>query len=122
MISAGDFALIAFCIVMETISALCFKRGVDEDEASPQSTNLLQMIIARPLFWLGILCWAIELTAWIIVLEHTPLSIAFPIMSLVYCSVPLAGYLFLKEPLPPRQWVATGLITVGVALVSSTGV
>ena len=79
------------------------------------------MVLTRPLLWLGIIAWAIELITWIVVLEHTPLSVAFPVMSLIYCTVPLAGKWFLKEPLPRRQWVATALIALGVALVGSSG-
>jgi hypothetical protein len=91
MIDAFDLALIAFCIVMETFSALCFKRGVDDDAANAQDKGFVLMVATSPLLWVGIALWGVELAAWIVVLERTPLSIAFPIMSLVYCSVPLAG-------------------------------
>ena len=115
------FILIPFCILAETFSVLCFKRGVNQDEENPLDVGFIKMILTTPLLWLGIFLWAAELVAWIVVLEHTPLSIAFPFMSLIYCTVPLAGKWFLNEPLPPRQWAATALIAVGVALVGSTG-
>src|SRR5579884_3591720 len=105
MIDFDILLLIPFCVVTETLSVLCFKRGINEDENNPVDTGFLAMVLTRPLFWLGIVFWAVELVAWVVVLEHTPLSIAFPLMSLVYCTVPLAGNLFLKEPLPPRQWL-----------------
>ena len=113
--------LIPFCILTETISVLCFKYGVDQDEKNQANVSFVKMVLTTPILWLGILLWGVELVAWITVLEHTPLSIAYPVMSLVYCSVPLAGKWILAEPLPPRQWVAPGLITEGVALVGSTG-
>ena len=122
MIGWDNFALIMFCIIAETISVLCFKRGVDQDESNPVDTGFIWMVLTKPLLWMGIFFWGVELIAWVIVLEHTPLSIAFPIMSLVYCSVPLAGKLFLGEKLPSRQWLATMIIASGVALVGSTGV
>jgi len=113
--------LIPFCIIAETLSVLCFKHGVNEDEKNPVDVGFITMVLTRPLFWLGIFFWGMELVAWVVVLEHTPLSIAFPLMSLVYCSVPLAGNLFLHEKLPPRQWLGAVLIAAGVALVGSTG-
>jgi len=116
------FVLIPFCIVAETFSVLCFKCGVNQDEQNPANVGFITMVLTRPLLWLGIVLWAAELVTWITVLEHTPLSIAFPLMSLIYCTVPLAGKYFLGEPLPARQWMATGMIAVGVALVGSTGV
>lgn len=121
-LTLDTFALVAFCIAAETLSVLCFKRGVDKDEDSPLDIGFIRMVCAQPLFWLGIVFWGAELVAWIVVLERLPLSVAFPLMSLIYCTVPLAGNWFLKEPLPPRQWLATLLITAGVALVGSTGV
>ena len=116
------FVLIPFCILAETASVLCFKHGVDQDENNPLDVGFIMMVLTKPILWLGILLWAAELVAWITVLEHTPLSIAYPIMSLIYCTVPLAGKWFLGEALPSRQWMATGMIAAGVALVGSTGV
>ena len=100
---------------------LCFKRGVNDDEANPLDVGFIRMVLTSPLLWLGIILWAVELVTWIIVLEHTPLSVAYPMMSIIYCTVPLAGKWFLGEPLPPRQWAATALIALGVALVGSVG-
>ena len=94
---------------------------MNEDEANPIDVGFIKMILTKPLLWLGIFLWGAELITWIVVLEHTPLSIAFPLMSLIYCTVPLAGKWVLGEKLPPRQWAATALIGIGVALVGSTG-
>lgn len=116
------FVLIPFCILAETGSVLCFKHGVNQDEQNPADVGFIAMILTKPLLWLGIALWGIELVAWIVVLEHTPLSLAYPLMSLIYVAVPLAGKWFLKETLPPRHWLATVLIAAGVALVGSTGV
>ena len=116
------FVLIPFCIVAETLSVLCFKCGVNKDESNEQDKGFITMIFTTPLLWLGIALWAAELVSWIVVLEHAPLSVAFPLMSVIYCTVPLAGKWFLGEKLPSRQWLATALIAVGVALVGSTGV
>ena len=122
MQSFNIFILIPFCILAETASVLCFKRGVNEDEANPLDVGFIMMVLTKPILWLGIILWAAELAAWITVLEHTPLSIAYPIMSLIYCTVPLAGKWFLGELLPSRQWMATAMIAAGVALVGSTGI
>ena len=114
--------LIPFCIIAETASVLCFKHGVNEDEKNERDTNFITMVLTTPILWLGIMLWAVELVAWITVLEHTPLSIAYPFMSLIYCAVPLAGKWFLGEPLPSRQWLATAMIVAGVALVGNSGI
>lgn len=114
--------LIPFCIAVETASVICFKHGVNQDEQNPADIGLIRMVLTKPILWLGIVLWAVELAAWITVLEHTPLSIAYPFMSVIYCTVPLAGKYVLGEPLPPRLWPAAAMIAAGVALVGSTGV
>jgi len=116
------FILIPFCILAETISVICFKHGVNQDEKSPVDVGIAMMILTRPILWLGLLLWAAQLIAWVTVLEHTPLSIAYPLMGLIYCTVPLSGKWFLGERLPSRQWLATGIIAAGVMLVGSTGI
>jgi multidrug transporter EmrE-like cation transporter len=67
-------------------------------------------------FFLGI-----ELVAWTVVLEHVPLSIAFPLMALTYIAIVLAGALILKEPVNIRHALGACLITAGVACVGATG-
>ena len=116
------FVLIPFCIIAETCSVVCFKKGVNNDEENPSPIGFVKMFTTQPFLWMGVILWGAELVAWINVLEHTPLSVAFPLMSVIYCTVPLAGKWFLKEQLPPRQWLATAMIAAGVALVGSTGV
>ena len=91
--------LITFCIVMEAISQLCFKQAANN--------ATLAHIIIKPMAWIGILVWGIEVVAWLNVLEHVPLSVAYPMMSLTYVTRHAAGAL---------------LITAGVACVGVTGI
>lgn len=106
--------LIAFCIMMEAISQLCFKRAANH-------TNLAQILV-KPLVWIGILVWGIEVVAWLYVLEHVPLSIAYPIMSLTYVTTLIAGALVFKESINKRHAIGAILITAGVACVGATGI
>lgn len=106
-------ALIAFCIIAEAAREICFKKAAN-------ASTLLQ-ISRKPIVWLGILFWAVELVAWTNVLEHVPLSIAFPIMSLSYVAILCAGAIVFKERINKRHAIGAMLVTAGVACVGATG-
>ena len=106
-------SLIGFCVLAEAAREVCFKQAANH-------TALLKAMM-KPMIWLGIVFWGIELVAWTLVLEHVPLSIAFPLMALTYITVVLAGALILKEPVNIRHAVGACLIAAGVACVGTTG-
>ena len=108
------FALVLFCIIAEAARELCFK------EAANAST--IHQTLVKPIVWLGVAFWAIELVAWMNVLEHVSLTLAFPLMSLSYISILLAGAIIFKERINKRHIIGALLITIGVACVGATGV
>ena len=113
-ISFAMLALIGFCILTEAARELCFKQGAD-------SSTLVHML-AKPVIWLGVGFWAIEVVAWINALEHVPLSIAYPLMSFSYVAILLAGMFVFKEPVNKRHVIGACLITAGVACIGATGI
>lgn len=106
-------ALIAFCILIEAAREVCFKRAA--------SDAVLMIALTKPVTWLGIVFWSIELIAWTVVLEHVPLSIAFPLGALAYVAVVLVGAWIFNEPVNLRHAVGAVLITTGAACVGATG-
>jgi drug/metabolite transporter (DMT)-like permease len=111
-------ALLLFCITAETVQQLSFKSGADRAAAG---TNLLRSVLTQPLIWLGVALWVIESIAWIRVLERVPLSMAYPIMTLSYATVPLAGVLALRERMSRRQLAGAALIFAGVVCIALSG-
>jgi undecaprenyl phosphate-alpha-L-ara4N flippase subunit ArnE len=112
-------ALLAFCIVAEIARELCFKAGAERAQAAPVSYAIATL--QQPLVWAGIAAWGIEMVGWVMVLQRAPLGIAFPIMTLTYAGVPLAGVLLLKEKTHASQIVGTALVTAGVVCVGLSG-
>ena len=118
VLTASSAGLLAFCIVTEIGRELSFKAA--SDGAEGQSAYLAALAL-QPVLWLGILLWFVEMVAWVLVLETTPLGLAFPIMTLTYAGVPLAGTLILKERLTPIQIAGAALVAAGVACVGLSG-
>ncbi|RUM23367.1 permease [Rhizobium vallis] len=107
------FGLILFCVVAETAREVCFKQAA--------SDNAILATLVKPLTWLGIAFWAIELLAWTAVLARVPLTIAFPLMALSYVGTVVAGAAVFKEKINLRHATGVFLITAGVACVGATG-
>lgn len=105
--------LILFCVLAETAREVCFKQSASE--------SALRVALTKPVTWLGILFWAVELFAWTAVLERVPLTIAFPLMALSYVVVVLAGGMIFKENINLRHAMGVFLVTAGVACVGVTG-
>lgn len=117
--SAQALGLLAFCVPAEAARELAYKRATDEAGAAG---GLWPHILARPLLWVGLALWAVELVAWVMVLQRLPLEVAFPLMALSYAAIPLAAHWWLRERLDRRQWAGVALITCGCALVGAAGV
>lgn len=113
-LSAWTIGLILFCVLAEIGTQLNFKAAADA--ARPESPVI--SLLSQPLLWLGILLWAIEAVAWLLVLEHARLAVAFPIMTLTYAGTPLAAGLVLGERLTRGQKAGAALIAVGVMVVA----
>jgi undecaprenyl phosphate-alpha-L-ara4N flippase subunit ArnE len=119
--TAQSFLLIMFCIVTEIAREICFKIGVDRHEANPSGRNVVLRVILSPWIIAGLVLWAVEIVAWIVVLQTTPLHLAFPIMSLIYVGLPIASQWILNERMTQKHWAGAALICAGVAVIGVMG-
>ena len=117
-LTPAALGLVGFCIVAEIGRELCFKRAAD---ASGASETYAAMVARQPVLWLGLVFWAVEIVAWVVVLQTTRLSLAYPLMTLTYAGVPLAGHLLHKERLGRAQMFGAGLVALGVVCVGISG-
>ncbi len=106
---------LVFCVAAEVSRELCFK--VAAMRCEPQRTGYARRLARRPLVWAGIGLWTAEVFAWVIVLGSMPLSVAFPIMTLGYAAVPLAGMAVLGERLNRVQITGAALVALGVGCI-----
>lgn len=113
-LSGWTYGLLMFCVLTDIARELNFKAAT----LSADRANYVFGLLTHPFLWMGIVFWAVEGIAWLVVLEHTPLAIAFPIMALTYAGTPLAAGLVLGEQLNRGQKLGAGLVTVGVAIVA----
>ena len=90
-LSPWIFGLILFCVLAEVGTQLNFKAA---SEASRPDSPVLSLF-RQPLLWVGVMLWAIEVVAWLLVLQ---------------------------EQLSRSQALGAGLVALGVLIVSLSDV
>ncbi len=116
-------SLIALTSVCDTINQLFLKSAVDSLSFSP-SFNIIKILkfifqlLIKPRLWLGFVFSVISLCIWLLVLSKAELNFAFSADSMHYIFIALASRFILKEKITSLRWLGTGLIVVGIALIS----
>jgi multidrug transporter EmrE-like cation transporter len=104
-------------IAFETGSQLSLKAG-----SAGLAGETLQWIwfvdaAARPLIWLGVVCYIASFVMWMTILSRLPLGVAFPASAMVFIVVIVASYLIFGEAINLLQFLGFALILGGVLLL-----
>ena len=116
-------SLIALTSICDTINQLFLKSAVDSLSFSP-SLNIIKIfkfifqLLIKPRLWLGFVFSVISLCIWLLVLSKAELNFAFSADSMHYIFIALASRFVLKEKVTSLRWLGTGLIIVGIILIS----
>jgi len=105
------------CVLCIAVGQLLFKKAAEAVDASAGVLGLMTngwLVTALALY-------GITTLAWVWVLRHAPLHLAYPFMGLAFLIVPLLAWAFLGEPLTWQTLVGGALILAGVSLASGVG-
>jgi multidrug transporter EmrE-like cation transporter len=70
---------------------------------------------------LGLACYGVSVLVWLIVLSRVEVSFAYPLLSVAYIVVALAGRTLFDETISLARWVGILVICFGVFLMTRTG-
>ncbi|MDD5119916.1 MAG: EamA family transporter [Candidatus Omnitrophica bacterium] len=117
--------LIALTSLCDTINQLFLKSAINSLNFTPtfSITNIFKFIfqlILKPRLWLGFVFSAVSLCIWLVVLSKADLNFAFSADSMHYIFIALASRLILKEKFSSLRWLGTGLIVLGIIIISFT--
>lgn len=103
--------ILLLTVLCSTLSQLCQK----------QATRAAEALLWKRLLWLGLaIGWmGGAFVLWVKVLRITPLTIAYPLLSLNVVLVTVAARLVWLEPISRRQWWGIGCIMLGIFLLGS---
>jgi drug/metabolite transporter (DMT)-like permease len=77
-------------------------------------------IVTSGTMWVGIVCMLLFMIFHMLVLSWADYSFVMPFTAVSYALVPILGYVWLGEAVPPLRSVGIALIVFGVVLVSRT--
>lgn len=109
------FYLFAFLSVFCSSAAQVCQKVV-----AAQSGNRAEML-SHPYFAASLGFLAAGLAAWLVVLAHADISIAYPLLSANYILILLAARFIFKEIVPARRWFGILVIISGLSLLLSGG-
>lgn len=102
---------IGVAVVLGTAAQLFLKAGTN---ATPVGLGL----VLEPRILAGVACYGVSLVVWILALSKTPVSIAYPMVSLGFALNALLAWWLLGEAVTPLRMAGIGIIIVGVFLVA----
>jgi multidrug transporter EmrE-like cation transporter len=107
---------------LSTTGELFLKRGMNEigaldlaafDTILPTIFKLLQ----TPSIWIGFLGFGLGSFFWLSVISRVPLSLAYPMLGLMYVIIVVESWIFLGEGLHPMRLLGSLVVGIGVAIV-----
>lgn len=110
---------------LETFAQFCFKKSAQaqggfEIRALGDAFHFMLSIIPSPFLWLGLLSVFLIFTVWSTVLSRIDLSVAVPVCSFSYITIPLVAVFFFHEKISVLRWEGIFVILLGVILVSAS--
>lgn len=116
------FWLVLAAIVIGTSGQLLIKAGVNAVGAFAFSLdNVLPVgikLVLEPRILVGVSCYVVSLTLWILALSRVEVSIAYPMVSIGFVLNAVLAWWLLGEAVTPMRMLGIGIIIVGVWLVA----
>jgi multidrug transporter EmrE-like cation transporter len=106
-----NFVYIGVAVILGTAAQLLLKAGTN---ATPVGLGLA----LEPRILGGAACYAVSLVVWILALSKTPVSVAYPMVSLGFALNAVLAWWLLGEDLGALKMAGIGFIIVGVVLVA----
>lgn len=112
-LSAGSQVLLKYGMTSERVS-----KALGAPNASPLDIGMA--VFLSPLVLSGLFSFGLSALLWLFVLARTPLSSAYPFVSLGIVVTVLAGFYLFDESMTPFKIIGTVLIVSGIILVAKS--
>lgn len=122
--NAISFGLVLTGVLLNAAAQLLLKAGttaVGHFDFHVENILPVGMKLAfQPYILGGMACYAVSLVVWIMALSRTPVSIAYPMLSIGYVINAFVAYFWFGEALASQKLLGIGFIIVGVYLVAKS--
>lgn len=108
------YFLVVLVCLLTCAGQLCQKQAAHSWQQRPEQR------LAVTLRWLtaAIILLGLGMLFWLSVLQHLPLSLAYPMISFNFVLITLAARWLFNEPTTPRHWCGVVSIMLGILLMS----
>jgi multidrug transporter EmrE-like cation transporter len=114
---ASTLGLWAALLAVETGAQVSLKIGSVSLADLSIGWGWLSAAVASPWIMIGVICYVLAFPTWMLILNRTDLSLAFPLTGVVYIAVMLISVFGLHEDVQPWRWIGVGLIVVGIVML-----
>lgn len=112
------FVWLLTSILLGVIGQLMMKWGlVSPKPIFSQGPPVVKMFSSWPVL-AGLFSYALSSLFWLFTLKQMNVSIAYPMVSLSYVIVAIAGYYMFNETFTAMKWLGIGFVLIGVAFIS----
>lgn len=116
------FALILTGVLLNACAQLLLKAGTNAighiEFSGAGIWSVAPRLIFEPHILGGLACYAISVVVWIGALSRTPVSVAYPMLSIGYIVNAVAAWALFGEVLTPTKLLGIGIIVAGVILLA----
>lgn len=117
------FLFLIFIDILETFAQFCFKKSVlsangFEIQTLRDILGFMMKVAPSAYLWLGLFSVILIFAIWSTILSKIELSVAVPVCSFSYITVPLVSLILLHEKISALRWFGISIILLGVVLVA----
>jgi drug/metabolite transporter (DMT)-like permease len=106
---------------LETFAQFCFKKAALSCGGNiGGALRFIQAVAASPFLWAGLASVAVIFAIWTAALSRIDLSVAVPVCSISYITIPLVAVLYFHEQISLLRWCGIFFIIAGILLVSAS--
>ena len=119
-----SFTLILSGVLLNAVAQLFLKAGTNAlGQLKINKTELISSFIKigfEPHIFAGLICYVISFVIWVFALSETPVSVAYPMLSIGYFINAVAAWYLFGEILTIQKIIGIGVIMLGVFLVAKS--
>ncbi|MEO6967285.1 MAG: EamA family transporter [Rhodanobacteraceae bacterium] len=104
-------------LLLETLCQISLKLAGDATGAFVFGRASILRALSTPWLWVAIGCYLGVFAAWMMILEKSPLSAAFPTSAIVFVSVMIASVIVFGEPVHWEKVLGSGIIVAGILML-----
>ena len=83
-----------------------------------QMWNMIQEFFTNLYLWSGMLCYAVSIILWMVVLSKVNVSLAYPFLSIGYIITAVLAYFLVNEPFTLQKCIGIAVICAGVIILT----